>query len=117
MPRAPSTLDPFTAVAEPKRRQLLGELSEGERSVNQIAGALKWRQPQVSKHLGVLLQVRLVNVRRAGRRRLYRINGQQLKEIHDWVGGFEKFWEHQLSRIKQRAEANQTREKQDLQKE
>ena len=104
MPRAPTTLDAFNAVAEPKRRELLETLAGGEQSVNEIAGALKWRQPQVSKHLGVLLQVRLVNVRRTGRRRMYRINGTQLKVIHDWTGGFEKFWEHQLDRIKQRAE-------------
>jgi len=106
MARAPTTLNSFSAVAEPKRREVLGVLarSGGEMPVNLIVEALGWPQPQVSKHLGVLLQVGLVSVRRDRQERRYRINGEQLKPIHDWAATFERFWSHQLDRIKARAE-------------
>lgn len=105
MPRSPTTLDPFNAVAEPKRREVLGALMGGEKPVNDLVEVLGWSQPQVSKHLGVLRKVGLVSVRHDGRQRVYKLNGEQLKTIHDWAGMFEKFWQHQLLRIKDRAEA------------
>ena len=105
MPRAATTTDVFNAVAEAKRRRVLVALAGGERSVGDIVAALKWPQPQVSKHLGVMRQVGLVSVRRDGRQKLYRVNGERLKPIHDWVARFEKLWDHQLARIKARAEA------------
>ena len=104
MPRAATTLDPFNAIAEPKRRQVLDVLANGERPVNELVHSLGWSQPQVSKHLGVLRKVGLVYERREGRQRVYRLNGQQLKPIHDWVKNFERFWRHQLERIRARAE-------------
>jgi DNA-binding transcriptional ArsR family regulator len=97
-------LDSFAAVAEPRRREMLGLLAFGERPVNDMVHLLGWPQPQVSKHLSVLLQVGLVNVRREGRQRVYSVNGDQLKPIHDWVSTFERFWQHQLNQIKARAE-------------
>jgi DNA-binding transcriptional ArsR family regulator len=108
MARAPATLDAFNAIAEPKRRELLGALASGggELPVNAVVKVLGWPQPQVSKHLGVLRQVGLVAVRRQGRNRVYRVNADQLKPIHDWTKTFERFWQHRLDRIKQRAEAN-----------
>jgi DNA-binding transcriptional ArsR family regulator len=99
MARAPTTLDPFNAVAEPKRRQLLEALGPAERSVNELVAALGWPQPMVSKHLGVLRQVGLVGERRAGRQRLYRVNMHQLKPIHDWVATFEQFWTERYDRL------------------
>jgi DNA-binding transcriptional ArsR family regulator len=107
MPRAPTTLDPFNAVAEPKRRRVLELLaeSEGEMPVNDIVSSLRWPQPMVSKHLGVLREVGLVSVREDGRQRYYRINGEVLKPVYDWARTFERFWSRQLDRIKQRAEA------------
>jgi DNA-binding transcriptional ArsR family regulator len=104
MARAPTTLDPFNAVAEPKRRRLLDALAHGERPVNHLVESLGWPQPQVSKHLGVLKKVGLVTERRLGRQRVYKLNGQQLKPIYDWVKSYERFWQHQLRRIKARAE-------------
>jgi len=104
MPRAPTTLDPFNAVAEPKRRLVLEALGSDERQVNDIVDSLGWPQPMVSKHLGVLKEVGLVSVRRDGRRRLYKVEGSKLKMIHDWAKTFERLWEHQLLRIKERAE-------------
>jgi DNA-binding transcriptional ArsR family regulator len=104
MPRAPTTLDPFNAVAEPKRRRLLDALARGERPVNDLVETLGWPQPQVSKHLSVLRKVGLVSERRLGRQRVYKLNGVQLKPIHEWVKNYERFWAHQLKRIKARAE-------------
>ena len=106
MPRAPTTLDPFNAVAEPKRRRVLELLAEtdGEMPVNDIVASLRWPQPMVSKHLGVLKEVGLVSVREDGRQRFYRINGEVLKPVYDWAKTFERFWARQLDRIKQRAE-------------
>jgi DNA-binding transcriptional ArsR family regulator len=111
MARAATTLDSFNAIAEPKRRRVLDVLADGERPVNYIVETLGWRQPQVSKHLGVLRQVGLVDVRREGRQQMYKLNADQLKPIHDWVKTYERFWEHHLDRIKAVAEAkakNQT---------
>jgi DNA-binding transcriptional ArsR family regulator len=102
--RAATTLDPFNAIAEPKRRQVLEALSDQEWAVNDVVGRLGWPQPMVSKHLGVLKEVGLVSVRKEGRQRLYRVNGQTLKAVHDWTKSFEKLWTHQLDRVKERAE-------------
>jgi DNA-binding transcriptional ArsR family regulator len=105
-----ATLDTFHAVAEPKRRRMLDLLAEGERPVNDMVISLGWPQPQVSKHLGVLRQVGLVSVRREGRQRLYRLNGEQLRPIHEWIKTYERFWKHQLDRIKTRAEEKAKKE-------
>jgi DNA-binding transcriptional ArsR family regulator len=104
MARAATTLDSFNAVAEPRRRVVLDMLARGERPVNDMVALLGWPQPVVSKHLGVLRRVGLVSVRRSGRSRVYRLNGEPLKPIHDWVATYERFWKDQLLRIKERAE-------------
>lgn len=105
MARLPANSDAFNAVAEPRRRQIIDLLAGGERPVNDVVAVLGLGQPQVSKHLRVLREVGLVSVRGAGKQRLYRLNPERLKPIHDWVATFERFWDHQLDRIKQRAEA------------
>jgi DNA-binding transcriptional ArsR family regulator len=105
MARSATTLDSFAAIAEPKRRRVLDLLMDGERPVQELTLSLRWTQPQVSKHLGVLKEVGLVRVRKEGRQRMYSLNGDQLKPVHDWVKSYERFWTHSLLRIKQRAEA------------
>lgn len=92
MARAATTTDAFNAVAEPRRRQILDLLAGGERPVNDIVALLDMAQPQVSKHLKVLREVGLVQVRDDGRRRLYRLNGRPLKSIYDWVRNYERSW-------------------------
>ena len=92
MPRAATTADAFNAVAEPRRRQILDALAERERPVNDLVLLLGLGQPQVSKHLRVLREVDLVAVREEGRQRMYRLNGQSLKPIHDWVKTYEQSW-------------------------
>ena len=93
MARAATTTDAFNAVAEPRRRQILDALAGGERPVNDLVAALELGQPQVSKHLRVLREVGLVAVRDLGRQRMYRLNGQALKPVHDWVKDFERTWD------------------------
>src|SRR4051794_15775675 len=104
MARAPTTSDVFNAIAEPRRREIIAELAGGERPVGDLVRALRLPQPAVSKHLGVLRQVGVVAVTRRGRERVYRLEAQELKAVHDWVKPYERFWTHQLDRIKERAE-------------
>lgn len=99
MARSPTTADAFNAVAEPTRRRLLDLLAGGERPVTDLVTATGLTQPQVSKHLAVLREVGLVSVREDGRRRLYRLNPEKLKPVHDWVKGYERFWTESLDRL------------------
>jgi DNA-binding transcriptional ArsR family regulator len=105
VPRASTTSDAFNAVAEPRRREILNFLVLQERPVGEIVAAMRIGQPSVSKHLRVLRDVGLVRVRRHGRRMLYRTNPDAIRPVHEWSGKFERYWSHQLSRIKERAEA------------
>ncbi len=99
MARAATTADAFNAVAEPRRRQILDALADGERPVNDLVRLLGMAQPQVSKHLRVLREVGAVDVRDEGRRRLYRLNGQALKPIHDWVKSYERSWSERFDAL------------------
>jgi DNA-binding transcriptional ArsR family regulator len=99
MARAATTTDAFNAVAEPRRREILDLLAGGERPVNDLVRALGLAQPQVSKHLRVLREVGAVDVRGAGRQRLYRLNGRALKPIHDWVKSYERSWDERFERL------------------
>jgi len=104
MPRASTTSDAFNAVAEPRRRDILNYLALQERSVNEIVDSLSIEQPSVSKHLRVLKDVGLVNVRRDGRNMFYRTNAEAIRPLHEWTRTFERFWQHQLNKIKELAE-------------
>jgi len=99
MARAATTADAFNAVAEPRRRQILDALVGGERPVNDLVVQLGVAQPIVSKHLRVLRAVGLVHVRDDGRQRMYRLNGQVLKPIHDWVKNYEQSWSQRFDRL------------------
>ncbi|MDX6451462.1 MAG: hypothetical protein QOH16_1511 [Gaiellaceae bacterium] len=99
MARAATTTDAFNAVAEPRRRQILDALAGGERPVNELVHLLGLAQPQVSKHLRVLREVGAVDVREEGRQRLYRLNGEALKPIHDWVKSYERTWSERFEAL------------------
>ena len=114
MARAATTADAFNAIAEPRRRQILDVLAEGERPVNDLVRRLGLGQPQVSKHLRVLREVGAVDVRSQGRERLYRLNGRALKPIHDWVKEYEQTWSDRfelmddvLEELKQKEEGDE----------
>src|SRR6266550_2771910 len=85
MARAATTADAFNAVAEPRRRQILDVLAGGERPVNDL--------------VRLLGEVGAVDVREQGRQRLYRLNGQALKPIHDWVKGYERSWSQRFDQL------------------
>ncbi len=104
MARAATTSDAFNAVAEPWRREILSYLAPRERPVGDIVDRFGLEQPSVSKHLRVLRDVGLVHVRRDGRQKLYKTNAEAIKPLHEWTMQFEQFWDHQLKRVKERAE-------------
>lgn len=97
--RSSTTTDAFNAVAEPRRRQILDLLAQGERSVNDIARLIGITQPQASKHLRVLKEVGLVSARASGQQRLYALKGDGLRPIHAWVAPYERFWGESLDRL------------------
>lgn len=99
MARAATTTDAFNALAEPRRRQLVEALAGGERPVNELVRAVGLAQPQVSKHLRVLRETGVVDVRERGRQRLYRLNGRALKPIHDWVKSYELMWSDRFEQL------------------
>lgn len=99
MARAATTSDVFNAIAEPQRRRILTSLKRGEHPVNELAAALGLKQPAASKHLAVLRQVGLVYVRREGKRRLYGLDARGLQPIHEWTGGFERYWNETFDRL------------------
>jgi DNA-binding transcriptional ArsR family regulator len=99
MARAATTTDVFNAVAEPRRRQILDVLGDGEQPVNELVRRLGLAQPQVSKHLRVLREVGAVDVREDGRRRLYRLNGPALRPIHEWVQPYERSWSERFEEL------------------
>jgi len=99
MARAATTADAFNAVAELRRRQILDVLSEGEMPVNDLVARIDLAQPLVSKHLRVLREVGLVDVRQEGRHRRYRVNSQPLQPIYDWVRNYEELWSRRFDRL------------------
>src|SRR3954452_22146347 len=99
MARAATTSDVFNAIAEPQRREILVLLRAGERPVTELAQELGITQPGASKHLRVLREVRLVRVRGAGKQRLYGLEARGLRPVHEWTGGFERFWNESFDRL------------------
>lgn len=91
--------DVFRAVADPTRRAILDQLRESERSVNELIKHFNISQSALSQHLRVLLLTNLVDVRRDGRLRIYRINAVVLKEIYDWAEHYERLWNKKLDAL------------------
>jgi DNA-binding transcriptional ArsR family regulator len=109
VPRAATSADAFNAIAESRRRDILVFLAPRERPVGDIVDALELPQPSVSKHLKVLRDVGLVAARRDGRRVLYRTEAAAIRPIQQWAETFERYWNRQLARIKERAERTESR--------
>jgi DNA-binding transcriptional ArsR family regulator len=105
MTRQAHPTDVFTAIAEPRRREVIAVLSNGqEYPVNEIVLRMRMAQPAVSKHLGALRKAGVVTMVKRGQHRMYRLNAEGLKPVHDWVKFFERYWTHQVDQVKQRAE-------------
>jgi DNA-binding transcriptional ArsR family regulator len=105
MTRKAHPADVFSAIAEPRRREVIAVLSDGqEYAVNEVVIRMKIAQPAVSKHLSALRKAGVVTMVKRGQHRMYRLNPEGLKPVHDWVKVFERYWTHQVDQIKQRAE-------------
>ena len=89
-------------VAEPSRRRILDLLRDGERSVTELTDLLELAQPAVSKHLRVLRDAGLVEVRVDGPRRLYRLQAAPLAELDDWLAPYRQFWADRLDALEER---------------
>ncbi|TMG34539.1 MAG: winged helix-turn-helix transcriptional regulator [Chloroflexi bacterium] len=89
----------LSALAEPNRRQIVELLRRKPRAVGEIADRLGLRQPQVSKHLRVLSEAGLVQVRPLAQQRIYRLRAQPLKELDDWLAPYRRTWEERFEQF------------------
>ena len=99
MARAATTTDAFNAIAEPRRREILDALVGGERPVNDLVRMLGLAQPQVSKHLRVLSDAGLVQVRPVAQQRIYGLRAEGLKELDDWLEGYRRLWGERFEQL------------------
>src|SRR5690606_12940800 len=113
MARATTTSDVFNAIAEPQRRRILTLLRAGERPATEIAEAVGLAASPTSKHLRVLREVGLVRVREEGRQRHYTLDATGLHEVHEWTGGFERFWSESFDRLEEYVQKLQREEGRD----
>lgn len=90
---------PFAVLAEPNRRRILDLLRDGERPVGDLVDALAVSQPGVSKHLGVLRDAGVVEMRADGRRRLYRLRPEPLREVDAWLEPYRALWSGRLDAL------------------
>lgn len=87
------------ALSEPSRQAILDLLRDGERPVGDLVDRLPLSQPAVSKHLRVLKQAGMVEVRIEGTRRLYRIRPEPLAELDAWLASYRQLWTTHLDRL------------------
>jgi DNA-binding transcriptional ArsR family regulator len=97
MPAA--TLDVLEVIAEPTRRRILDAVRDGERSVNDLVQTVGMHQPGVSRHLKVLRDAGLVEVRRDAQRRMYRLRPEPLMELDAWLEPYRAEWAGRLDAL------------------
>ena len=100
-PPAARTADPFRAIADGGRRLILDALATGECTVSELTALLGISQPAVSQHLQILREAGLVEQRREGRHRHYRVRAEPLRDVHAWVAQYEGFWAARLDALAQ----------------
>ena len=96
----------FDVLAEPRRRDILDLLRESEQPVGALVEALTLSQPAVSKHLRVLRNAGLVQVRIEGQRRVYRVRPEPLHELEEWLAPFRELWARSLDDLDRHLAAN-----------
>src|SRR4051812_28451777 len=106
MPRVTSTFD---VLAEPTRRRILDLLREDERPVGELVTTLRVSQPGVSKHLRVLRDAGLVEVRADAQRRLYRVRPEPLAEIDEWLAPYRRLWAGRLDALERHLDSREDR--------
>src|SRR5215469_13901456 len=90
----------FDALADPTRRAVLDLLRAGVRPAGEIARSFTVSRPAISKHLGILRRAHLVEERREGRHRVYRLNPEPLKAVDSWLEQYRTFWAASLNNLK-----------------
>jgi DNA-binding transcriptional ArsR family regulator len=101
-----SSVTAYSALAEPSRRQILDLLRDGERSVNELVARLTLSQPGVSKHLRVLREAGLVQVRPDGKQRWYGLRAEPLAEVAQWLEPYRRHWSTRLDALERHLEEN-----------
>jgi DNA-binding transcriptional ArsR family regulator len=96
-----AALDVLEVIAEPTRRRILDAVREGERSVNDLVLQVGMHQPGVSRHLKVLRDAGLVEVRRDAQRRMYRLRAEPLMELDMWLEPYRAEWAARLDSLEQ----------------
>jgi DNA-binding transcriptional ArsR family regulator len=99
MASGPHDADVFAAIADPTRRALLMRLAGGQRNVTELLEPFSISQPAVSKHLRILRRAGLVRSRKRGRLRVYQLEAARLRQVHDWVRHFERYWDRKLDAL------------------
>lgn len=95
----------FDVVAEPNRRRILDLLATSERAVGELVGELELSQPAVSKHLRILREAGLVEVRVEGQRRLYQVRPEPLRGIDAWLAPYRRMWAARLDDLERHLDA------------
>ena len=95
----------FDVLAEPNRRRILDLLRADERPVGELVDALALSQPAVSKHLRVLRDAGLVDVRSDAQRRLYRVRPEPLRAVDDWLEPYRVLWAARLDDLERHLDA------------
>ncbi len=99
----------FRALADPSRRAVLDLLRRGSLSAGQVAQAFPVSRPAISKHLRLLRQANLVEERREGRNRIYRLNPNPLRAIDSWLEQYRTFWQTGVTNLEALAEGESAR--------
>jgi len=94
-------MDTFTALADPTRRRIIESLAAGETSFGDLAEQFQMSRPAVSQHLKVLREAGIVTARADAQRRIYRLNGDRLDDVYEWLGKVREFWTQRLDRLEQ----------------
>lgn len=104
----PTSLGVLDVIAEPTRRRILDEVRDGECSVGDLVERVGMHQPGVSRHLKVLRDAGLVEVRRDAQRRLYRLRAEPLRELDEWLEPYRAHWAGRLDALERHLERTST---------
>ncbi|MDY6898789.1 MAG: metalloregulator ArsR/SmtB family transcription factor [Cyanobacteriota bacterium] len=99
MSRQSASANVFQAIADPTRRAMLDLLLRGEQSVKQLAEPFAMSLPAISQHLQILCEADLVEMRKLGRQRLYKLKAEPLKQVSAWIANYEEFWQEKLDAL------------------
>lgn len=91
--------DVYAAISDPTRRAILNLLQDRQQPVADLVAHFDMTQPAVSQHLRILREAQLVDVIPDGRHRLYQLKALPMRDVHDWTGTFEKFWDEKLQAL------------------